>query len=203
MKKLQVFSFHLHWITLCCFLLPFFYDSCSNEKKPENISADSAAVVIPVDTLIEDSILQNNNSTDSTKLISIDTTVLEPTNQKDEFLSETIIKKSPILKLILTPNKNTYTGLATIINTIPFVRLSATAITFILLVIGLLAKLTDKNALKIFLILEISSFLFLIFACPPLLGYNLLWGYWICLLCITILTILDAYILYKQKRKEK
>jgi uncharacterized membrane protein len=184
--------------------LPFFYDSCSNEKKPENISADSAAVVIPVDTLIEDSILQNNNSTDSTKLISIDTTVLEPTNQKDEFLSETIIKKSPILKLILTPNKNTYTGLATIINTIPFVSLFASTITLLLLLIGLLSKLIDKKAIKIFLILEICAATFLFIASPYMIfDYEILWVYWMCMVCIIVLILIDAYILYKQKRKEK
>jgi len=185
---------------MCCFLLPFFYDSCANEKKPEKATLDSTYVVVPMDTTLEDSISQKNNSLDSTNITSTDTTVIEPTNQKDELLSETIIKKYPILKLVLTPNQNTYTGLATIIINIPFLRLSATTVTFVLLLIGLLAKLIDKNAGKTFLMLEICSFLFLLFASPLLLAYDLLWGYWICLLCISALISIDAYIIYKQKR---
>jgi len=201
MKKLQTFSFHLHWVTLCCFLLPFFYDSCTNEKKPEEAFIDTSVVVVPVGTTL-DSMSQKNNSVDSTKITSIDTTATEPTNQKDELLSETIIKKYPILEPILIPDTGIHTGLATIINTIKFLSLFVATITFLLLSIGLLAKLIDKNAVKTFLLLEICAIGFLLIACPPFFGHDKLWGYWLCILCMSTITILDAYIVYKQKRKE-
>ena len=201
MKKLQTFSFHLHWVTLCCFLLPFFYDSCTNEKKPEEAFIDTSVVVVPVGTTL-DSMSQKNNSVDSTKITSIDTTATEPTNQKDELLSETIIKKYPILEPILIPDSGTHTGLATIVNSIQFVPLFAPTITFLLLLISLFAKRIDENGMKIFLILEVFATAFLMIARPPFFSYDLLWGYWLSLFCISALTIIDAYIAYKQKREE-
>ncbi|WP_018341911.1 hypothetical protein [Cytophaga aurantiaca] len=203
MKKIQNCSFHLHWITMCCFLLPFFYDSCS-DKKPQNAYVDSTAVVVPIVPKKEDSISQKSYSLDTVKIISADTITETSTSDEEEFSSKKIIKKYPILKPLLMPASSTYTGLATIVNTIQFVSLFATTITFILLLLGLLAKLIDKNAVKIFLLLEICATGFLFIASPyALFAYEILWGYWICILCISSLTIIDAYIIYKQKRKEQ
>lgn len=89
MKKLQHISFHLHWITLCCSLLPFFYDSCANEKKPEETGACDTCVVVT--TNLEDSISQQSHPVDTASTITIDTTAdtteLSKSN-KDEILSE-------------------------------------------------------------------------------------------------------------------
>lgn len=200
MKKLQNFSFHLHWITLCCFLLPFFYDSCSNEKKPEDASADSTAMVIPVDTLT-DSISLKNTLLNSANTSTIDTTTVESKNQKDELLSETIIKKYPIFTPILIPSTGTHTGLATIVNTFQYVCLFAATIAFLLLLIGVMAKLIDKKAIKIILLLDVFATAFLFIACPPFFGHDKLWGYWLCIVCISMLTILDAYIVFKKTKK--
>ena len=163
-----------------------------------------ADTTVAVTHNIKDTKLLKCHPLDTVNAISADITTNIAENDKDEISSKRIVKKYPLLKIILMPNKNTYTGLATIINTIPFVSLFASTITLLLLLIGLLSKLIDKKAIKIFLILEICAATFLFIASPYMIfDYEILWVYWMCMVCIIVLILIDAYILYKQKRKEK
>jgi hypothetical protein len=116
------------------------------------------------------------------------------TEKKEDLLSLRIVGKFPILKPILTPEKDVYTGLATIIDSFTWIIFITTPISFLLLIIGLTAKLIDKNARRTVVLLDILAFGFLVIAQSLSWECERLWGIWVTISLIGTLTIYDIYI---------
>jgi len=90
MIKLYKYSKRLHWVCLCCFLLPFFhYSGC--ESAEEKATAEAARSKMVSDSIVaKDSVTDTTailNSSESTKKISSDTIIVEP-------VTATLIKKA-------------------------------------------------------------------------------------------------------------
>lgn len=207
MTKIFSYSIKLNYAALLCFLLPFFYTGC--EKKSETApSADSLvvdSVALDSDTL-KDSTLHSKDSTILNDTLIIDSLENNTTstigdssatssNENRDDLSLAISKKIPFLAPILISKKNTYSGVAILINNIPFLPLFSIVISFMCLIISLIAKYLEPNSRKIIFLLDIVSFASLAISRPASWIHEILYGYWIALAFVIFLVVCDLYIL--------
>lgn len=212
------YSLFLHVLVLCTFFLPFFQSGCGGPSAEEKAKqeaqnqVDSIAeatremdslVSIYSDTIkIEIPIVDTNNN---------DTTAFENndkendaanSNKKEDYLSSTLTKKYPFLKIILNPEPNVYTGIGMSINALPYVFQFGTFLSVLFLLISLAGKFLDKSAFKTILFLEVIAALFLYNAYILFdLSGEKLWGYWVGFTSIIMLILFDFYI-WRQQRKE-
>ncbi len=193
MKTLYKKSLIIHWATLLCFFLPFFhYSGCSSAK--EKMEKEEAL-------LLSDSIIIIDSLSNSL----LDTTISEsPTIDSNE--SENTVVNAPadesILKKLLYPKTDYYTGIGEVCSEFIYVRFYFVSISFLLLLINLIVKYLDKDARKSIVFLNILSFILVYFAEPPSDGLvEKLWGYWVCLIFLGVLSIYDLYIVRKQKSR--
>lgn len=204
----------LHWVTLCCFLLPFFYfDGCgpSAEEKAaiEKARQDSIAASEAI-IAVEKS--QANTKNDSL-FNSDDTIVLNKPSQVDfsekqgdtvpekklELSSKNLVEQFPILRPILIPSPNISTGFASIIDSLIFFDFFAMFNCFLLLVVCLVIKFIEVNAKKTIVLIDIISLVILLIFPTNSIDFITHWGYWVTLTFAFILTLYDLYIfrLYK------
>jgi len=209
MKKYYNYSIGFHWIVFLCFLLPFFYDSCAEKKHEEALVIDTASVVTA--PVIADTILITEVIDTSKTQINVSTAIDSSKTDKDadnnsnEFISQQLSKKYIFLEPILIPENDVYSGIACIIDAIPFIGLFATFISFLFFITSLIVKFIDKDARKVISLLDIIALIFLASAArmTSIFGnFERRWGFWVCLFCATALTIYDLYIIKIQKAQK-
>ena len=113
--------------------------------------------------------------------------------------SEKIAGYFPFLKPILTPKKNTVTGIGTVLDLTPFIfYYGLIFICFLFLIIALVIKYMDKGAVRTIGLIETLAFICLFFSHYPLISEKL-WGYWVGLLFLLTLLIYDFYLIFRRK----
>lgn len=132
---------------------------------------------------------------------SVDTNKTE--KKKDELISLAIVDKVPLVKPVLNPSKDIYSGLATVIDSFLYICFFLTPVAFLLLIICLTTKFIDKNARRIIILLDILAFISLLFARSLSWDCERVWGVWVTICSIGVLTIYDIYInrLLRQEQK--
>ncbi len=208
----------LHVLVLCAFFLPFFQSGCGSPSAEEKANqeaqhqADSIAKATrEMDSLVSlypDTFQANISAVDDSITVAEPVDTIRKENQvfnylnDDENLSLSIIKKYPILKPLLNPDKNVYTGLGTAINLFPLMFLFGAFLSILFLVVGFLVKFLEKTAIKTILLLEIIAALFLYHAAPFDVWGEKLWGYWVGFTSIIILILFDFYIWWQQRNNK-
>lgn len=205
MKKLLKYSKFLHWITFLCLCLPFFYTGC--EKKVD-------AVAVEVGQQIEvDSTSANFEKVDTVSITTKTTNrpqksgenIESKIEEKEETLSETLSKDYNFLQPILVSKKDTFSGLAMLIDSGSNVVFFSIFLYVLLSILSLTIKYLESNAIKTIALLDVLSLFFLAISKPISLFDNKLWGLWIAIILFSAITILDIYILtkyYQNKRKD-
>jgi len=223
MEKLPTWSKILHGIVLLCFLLPFFYTGCgpsakemaAKEKaKQDSIEAvrkagiDTSSVkTIPEDTVkplsdAEKLALLKDSIREKQALDSLDKTATE-NDDKEKNLSDIIVEKHPFFRPFLLPEPNTYTGLGQVINLLNYAFFCSLFISFLLLILGLLFRFTDKHARISVIILDFIALIFLFLSPAFFWAGDILWGYWLTFTLLGLLFLYDIFILIMQKRMLK
>jgi hypothetical protein len=208
----------LHVLVLSTFFLPFFYSGCGGPsaeekaKQEAQLQADSIAKATSgMDSLMSfepDTFQANIGNSEYSATVSMPIDTIAKNNEAfnylndDQNLSLTIIKKFPILKPLLNPEQNVFTGLGTAINLIPLMFIFGTFLSMLFLVVGFLVKFLEKTVLKTILFLEIIAALFLYNAAPFNVWGEKLWGYWVGLASIIILLLFDFYVWWQQKKNQ-
>jgi hypothetical protein len=213
----------LQAIVILTFTLPFFYTGCGNDKasEKENAVKDSLEAVSLAKeeraSLISDSFVKASNSeavhqekperenADSTVAKGISTSKETIARQphksnKEEQLTDEIVADYPSLSLLLMPSKDTYSGFGTVINGIPFIVFFALSISMLLLIVGLLIKFIEPQALKTTVIIDAMILLGIWVSRSPSWNSERLWGFWVCLCLTGMLLVYDIYVLITRKR---
>lgn len=212
------YSRFLHVLVLCTFFLPFFYSGCggpSAEEKAKQEAQRQADSIVKatseMDSLMSfepDTFQANIGNSEYSATVSMPIDTIAKNNEAlnylndDENLSLTIIKKFPILKPLLHPEQNVYTGLGTAINLFPLMFLFGAFLSMLFLLVGFVVKFLEKSAFKTILLLEIIAALFLFNAAPFNFWGKELWGYWVALTSILILILFDFYVWLKTKNHQ-
>jgi hypothetical protein len=199
-------------LVILTFFLPFFYTGCGNYKNKEKEAkriADSTGM--SDSAMMHDTVRKVNNIplNDSVKTATVDstpkTTVAETRSSaksnKDEQLSYQLVNEYPFLSIFLMPSENTYSGIGTIVNFIPYIIFFLLFISLLLLIIGLLIKFIDPLAIRTIVILDCLILIGIFFSRNPSFVSDRLWGYWVCLATTALLLAVDVYILVKAKKK--
>jgi hypothetical protein len=188
-------------MTFLCLCLPFFYTGCNKAEAPvtETIQIDSTSLNIEkVDTVG----INNKVTNESTK--SIDNAESEIV-EKEETLSETLSQDYTVLKPILVSKKNTFSGLAILIDSGSYIIFFSLFIYVLLSILSLTIKYLDSSGIKTIVLLEVLALFFLVISRPIGIFDDKLWGLWVEIILFSIVTILDVYILIKyhhNKRKD-
>ncbi len=214
MKKHFAYSKRLHLATLCCFLLPFFYftgcgPSAEEKAAREKATQDSIIAVektmttnvfVKPDTINKERIKENVSDTTIQTKESTPIAREPEKEDKSKSNSEKISDKYGFLSPILIPKPNTYTGLASIIDTTSLAFLASIFISFLLLIISLVVKFIESKARKTTVLLNFLSLIFLLFSRPYSYDYNILWGYWVAISFVALLTAYDVVIIIIAKK---
>lgn len=190
MITLKKISKILQVLLLLSFFLPFFSQGCT-PKEAEKASANDSTLVA-----------QDNSKTETIAVANTDSNQQNVDNTKNG-LTESLSKKSTLLKYVLRRNDNfSGIGYITEVFIVLFVQCGA-AVAFILWIIGLIVKLKDYN--NIFHLINIAAVISFIFTNPMILtnlfGFKL-WGYWVCLGLAVIMVIYDLVILKINAKKQ-
>jgi len=189
-KQLKVSKF-LHWLTFLCLTLPFYFDGCGTKPvEREIINQDSTIIhLAKVDSLRENNDAETSQLNDSTN----DERLEKKPSQK---LSE----EYPLLKPVLIPKESTYTGFAEMIDTFEYLKCFGTLLFVLFLLVGLVLKYVDKTALASFTFIDLISLTFLLTSEPAMFNFDRLWGFWVTLSLVVILTVYDTYSLIKNRK---
>jgi len=200
MKKLFKYSRLLHWITFLCLCLPFFYTGCKKAEAPAYES-------VQIDTTSINPELANTERIDSIAINRQQKSIGEEESkpeEKEKTLSETLSKEYTFLQPILVSKKNTFSGLAILIDSGSYIIFFSVFIYFLLSILSLTIKYLDSNGIKTIVLLEVLSLFFLVISRPIGIFDDKLWGLWVAIILFSALTILDIYILTKyHQNKEK
>jgi hypothetical protein len=200
MKNNLLYSKLIHALLIMSFILPFFYTGC--EKKEEIVTA-SENRFNGIDTSISNT--EANTDTSSILInesINTNTDTRQNNNNNDESsFSEELSKNNKLLKFILTPNENTYTGFGTIVDTFPYFSFFSITISFIILLITFINKIIESNHTKSIVLNEVISLIFLIITNKGVFAEKKLYGFWITIILFAIIIFYDYYLL-TTKRKE-
>ena len=180
-------------------------DSIADYGNAQAAVVKDSALIKPVDTIIQNNTLQTDTSYTQTLISQPDSSTFKKETESKSY-SETISTKFEFLRPLLIPKEDTYTGLATVIDSIPLIYLISPFICFLFLLISLVVKFIDLNAIKTILLLETFALIFL-FIAPGMYSFVItggtietfwglrIWGYWVALTFILALTIYDFYII--------
>jgi hypothetical protein len=211
------YSRFLHVLVLCTFFLPFFYTGCGGPSAEEKVKqesqrlADSIAkatremdslMILDSDTVEIETPLVDTNHIDTSAIgNSFNGNDADNSNNKEEYLSATLTKKYPFLKIFLNPEPNVFTGIGMSINALPYVFQFGAFLSLLFLLISLTGKFLEKSPIRINLFLEIIAAFFLYHAFILFdFSSEKLWGYWVGLSSILILILFDFYIWWRQRR---
>ena len=210
MTNQNKYSRLLHIATIFCFLLPFFYNGCNmvsaaDKKKAEDkrIQDSIENVCRSIDSLnalksYADFIKSDTAQNDTIKK-QILKVISDTADKKSQYLSEEVAKEYKFLKPILIPNENIHTGLATVIDTFPYITNFSIFISLLLLIISLTIKFIDVNSKKSIGLLDILSLIFLSITQSGFFTSQTLWGFGVCLTVLILLTIYDLYLIWLEK----
>jgi len=101
--------------------------------------------------------------------------------------------------------KDTFSGLAMLIDCASYIVFFSIFLYVLLSILSLTIKYLASNGTKIIALLDVLSLFFLAISRPVGLFDNRLWGFWIAIILLSTLTILDIYILtsyYQNQRKD-
>lgn len=204
----------IHWVTLCCFISPFFYTGCGDRAdevaveevsiQDSTISDTTANYQVLTDsinlTFVDSSKQQNVAKDDSSIIITADLeqdSTAAKAKKDDDVLSQKICNKLSFLRFILIPEPNTYTGLALVVDIIPFLPFISIFLCFLFLIISLVIKFVEAIAKKSIVLFEFMALIF-IFIAKPYYSWGMgekLWGYWLTTLFIIFLCAYDMYLI--------
>lgn len=190
-------------MTFLCLCLPFFYIGCE-EKEVVPVVEESQEIKI-------DSTFENHEKVDEESITSkvkneqssIDDEVSE-TENKEKTPSEILSQKYTFLQPVLVSKKNTFSGLAMLIDCGSYIVFFSIFLFFIFSILSLTIKYLESNGTKIIVILNVMSLFFLVISRPIGLFENKLFGFWVTIISFSTVTLLDIYILtkhYKNKIK--
>ncbi len=190
----------LHTILLCGFLLPFFYTGCEAVTSEESeVAAIDTVEVIDTDSSVNqlDSSLRNEvfNVDPPQKeevLNKINSTDTISESEEDRSPTEKIVKRVPFLKYVLTPRTETYSGLGAVINSLAFLAFYSITVSFFLLILSLVLKWIEPKAIRSIAILETLALVLFFIAESPSWNSDKLFGYWIVLILLVTLSVLDV-----------
>lgn len=198
MKKQLMFSKIVHWIAILCLLLPFFYTGCNRDEKAEEPITPDTAMVVAEDSatvVAEDTAMMTPPDTnviaESVAPEPVDTATPAKSKKDDDLLSVTLSERYPWLKPILIPKEDTSTGLAVVLDSGPFIPLFAPFVFLLILLLGLLTKYLNRIALNIHLLLDLTALVALLIAKPIAWNMERLWGFWVTLAVVALLTLYD------------
>jgi len=221
MLKHYRYSKILHWLTLLCFFLPFFYTGCQENGKAKDEQQPDTTIVGDTMVAIREKAI---DTTDSSKTVNWESkavvsdslrssantqsSVPETYDSKEErTLSLQLTDSFTFLKPLLMPDKDIYTGIGIVINTFPLFLFIMIFISFLLLIISLLVKFIDRNARKAIVLIEALGLASMGFSYPFSYGaFSLdserLWGYWICLVIFITMVVYDSILIRFKKESE-
>ncbi len=209
---------------MCCFLLPFLKTCASKAEieRKEKAKQDSLMEVARQDSLngsnkntipLNNIVNKSDTSTIKKNIVRVDTSIEQTPPLKSDTtktaykesgtFSEQISKKYNVLKPILTPKEDTYTGIAMVIDSTQGLVYLSVLIPFILLFISLIVKFIEVNARRTIVLLEFFILTFLLLLLPFSIFSEILWGYWVCFSFAFILILYDIYLLILNKRLTK
>ena len=180
------------------FFLPFFPSGCKSSSAVQSDSTAIEAPALPVDTSQVDSttIDLNNDTLKTGKNNTIDS----KSSDKEETTSDKIIKRVPIMELILKPGGN-YSGIGYIVDVFwYFLTCFGIIITLALWIIGLRLKIKGNQS---FQILNIIGLVLLYTTNPVMLSWlddTKLWGYWFCFWYAVVMILLDFSLIIQKKK---
>jgi hypothetical protein len=201
MKKLFKYSRLLHCMTFLCLCLPFFYTGCKKAEAP-------AEETVQIDTTSINPELANTVRIDSIAINKQQKSIVEEESkpeEKEKTLSETLSQDYNFLKPILVSKKNTFSGLAIVIDSGSYIIFFSLFIYVLLSILSLTIKYLDSSGIKTIVLLEVLALFFLVISRPIGIFDDKLWGLWVEIILFSIVTILDVYILIKyhhNKRKD-
>ncbi len=208
----------LHIITLCSFLLPFSYNSCAPSAKEKlaqiNAKSDSTIAIqsektdntlkpeLVKDTLesVSESVTKNSNVVSESNDTNPDEINPNNPNNEEETYSTVFVKKYPALKYLLIPKNDTRTGLGMVLDSSPYIQLYSILISFLLLTLCLLIKTFERSSRLTIMFLEVLAIIGIAISRPSFFSYELLWGFWVTLVFLTLLTIIDFVTAFLIKR---
>jgi len=192
----------IHWLAVLCLLLPFFYTGCNREEKEEETVTPDTALVVAEDTatvVAEDTAMMTPPDTnviaESVTPEPVDTATPAKSNKEADVLSEELTEKYPWLKPILIPKEDTSTGLAVVLDSGFYFPLFGSFVFALLLVMGLLIKYLNRKALNIHLLLDLMAIAALLLAHPIAWNMERLWGFWVTLGVVSVMTLYDILVL--------
>jgi len=180
-------------MTFLCLCLPFFYTGCKKADAAvmETEQIDSTSLNIEkADTIA----IYNKVANEPQK--SIDNAESK-TEEKEKTLSETLSQEYPFFQPILVSEKNTFSGLAIVIDCGSYIIFYSLFVYVLLSILSLTIKYLDSNGIKTIVLLEVLSMFFLVISKPIGIFDDKLWGLWVEIFLFSIVTILDFYILIK------
>lgn len=185
----------IHWLAVCTLFLPFYIVGCKKDAQPveSGFKLDTTAVA---DTSLPAK--KSSLVSDSTKAKSFPE---EDISNKDPYCANKVADKAGIFRYILVPKPYTYSGIGTVLNTVELVPYTGTLVFVFLLLLALIAKYMEANALKTIVLLEFFSLFMLAIAVGDFVMFERLWGYWLAFAFTAIVLILDAYLAVLQYRK--
>lgn len=187
---------------LLTFFLPFFPSGCK-EGQTESVSDSIQAIEVPapehVDTSAQiDTLIKFDSYADSLNKGKIDSIIPEKSD-KEETVSDKIIRHVPFLKILLKPNDK-YSGIGYIIDVFwSLVTSFGIVLSLALWIIGLRLKIKGN---KDFQILNIIGLILLYTTDPVMLSWlndSKLWGYWFCLWWAVIMIVFDFGLILRKK----
>jgi hypothetical protein len=190
------YSKGLHVLTLCCFLMPFFYSGCHDSKEEKEKNEELAEMVDTIATTAEPVDMDSAQFAEYlAKSVDTSKTKNNDINFDDPFVKgDSIFNCVPFLKPVLNPDKECYSGLGLMIAQSPLILMTATFTCFLLLIISLTIKYIDHNAKRAIVLLEILALISLLIARPYSFQFERLWGLWVAVFFVSLLTIYDFYI---------
>lgn len=188
-------------MTFLCLCLPFFYIGC---EEKEVVPAVEESQQIKIDSTFENHEKVDEDSITSkvkNEQSSIDNVVFE-TEDKEKTPSEILSQEYTFLQPILVSKKNTFSGLAMLIDCSSYFVFFSIFLFFVFSILSLIIKYFESNGAKIIVLLNILSLFFLVVSRPIGLFENKLWGFWVTIISFSIVTILDIYILTKHNQNK-
>ena len=161
------------------------FDSTSSNNQIVGSSADSSLLLINQ----KESMGKKENSKIS---------------KKEETPSQIISREYAFLRPILESKEDTFSGLAILIDTLNYIPFFGIFLYILLSILGLTMKYIDSNGIRSIVLLQTLSLFFLAISRTFSFKSEILWGYWFAIVLVSVLTILDIYILTKEfKNKVK
>jgi hypothetical protein len=205
MKNDRLISRLLHILVFVSFLTPFFFVGCDEvEEAPTTTDSVMTRQALAPDSIVQDTIPRDTLKSDTAKSALI---YQSPSPEKEdgavESIAYKITKKYHFTKPFLVPDKDTYSGLAIVVDTSANVPFFAIFNAVLFLVISLVMKYMNAQSPKMTFFHLLLAFIFLSMARPISFDCKVLWGYWICLALLGLTAMFDFWVLISIRKRRK